>query len=172
MTCASPWRLRRTTLMLAAFAPVAAWASTHDAAPGGYKFPRADIVAALDAMHCRVPHGYVVKGRFLDKDHVAWAIVCRRDRRSTLLVFGDRRDEPPRVVFDVVRDDPERPDALDADAFMGVARPAYIRQHDEWYGNILPLPPIDHDGIELGGGNVSIIYYWYDGAWRQLSGAD
>ena len=55
---------------------------------------------------------------------------------------------------------------------LGVASPRYIQERYEVYGGLEP-PPLDHDGVndafvEKG----SVVWYWYEGQWLQLTGAD
>ena len=48
----------------------------------------------------------------------------------------------------------------------------YIVDHARWYGGDLP-PKIDHEGInEAFIEKASVVYYWYEGAWLKLRGAD
>jgi hypothetical protein len=55
---------------------------------------------------------------------------------------------------------------------LGVADSHYILSHYEAYGSLKP-PPLDHEGIndcfvEKG----STVWYWFDGQWLPLTGAD
>ncbi len=48
----------------------------------------------------------------------------------------------------------------------------YILDHYRAYGGPEP-PPIDHQGIDdIFVGKASVTFYWYNGTWRQLQGAD
>jgi hypothetical protein len=39
-------------------------------------------------------------------------------------------------------------------------------------GSVIKLPPLDHDGIEYGGEQASVIHFCHKGKWLRLPGAD
>ena len=136
----------------------------------------------LEDRGCSIPQPYdarspvnVITGRFTAATAMDWAILCSRDRTSTILVFR------AGSVSDVT----ELASRQDADFLQGtstgdagfsrslsVANPGYIRRHYEAYGGPQP-PPLHHDGIDDGFlGKASIVHYWHEGRWLQLQGAD
>ena len=55
---------------------------------------------------------------------------------------------------------------------IGVAEPEYIRDHHAAYGGPQP-PPLEHDGIDdVFLEKASVVWYWHNGEWLQLTGAD
>jgi hypothetical protein len=55
---------------------------------------------------------------------------------------------------------------------IAVARPEYIREQQRRHGGAL-LPAVTHDGIEdLFVKKASSVWYWQDGQWFRLTGAD
>ena len=151
--------------------------------PAKFKGLRSEVVRTLEALHCRVPQRVgdnsphnVVKGEFLRKGSTAWAVLCWHDGRESILVFDAQGDKP---VVSLGDDDNSGPTGEwggskhdDYTGTIGRATPKYILQHDEWYGNIPPAPKIEHDGINAGSDKGSVIFYFHDGKWRTLSGAD
>ena len=141
------------------------------------------MVKTLEAMHCRIPQtsgtkspNNVVKGQFLRRGSSAWAVLCWHDGRESILVFDAHSDKPVASLWDDEGSSvPGVPNSSGNEDYMGylaTATPKYILQHDEWYGNIPPAPKIEHDGIDAGSDKGSVIYYFHDGKWRTLSGAD
>ncbi len=136
----------------------------------------------LERRGCAIPQPYaaksasnVITGRFTSSTTIDWAVLCSRERTSTILVF--RAGSTSDIA--------EFANRADADFLQGtgtgdagfsrglsVADPGTIRIHYEAYGGP-QLPPLDHDGIDDAFlGKVSVIHYWHEGHWLQLQGAD
>lgn len=117
----------------------------------------------------------MISGRFRDSGQVDWAVLCSRDRASTILVYwgGSTND---------VTDLAEAPDdewlqdvghgRIGFSRFIRTAAPDAIL-HERRADGSSDMPPITHDGIEQGMiEKGSSIYYWNAGSWEQLPGAD
>jgi len=121
------------------------------------------------------PHN-VIRGAFTAAGQEDIAVLCSRNRVSSILVF---RGGSIESVAELAR----KPDsaflqvagAQQEIAFsrtIGVADADYIRRHYEWYGGPKP-PPLDHAGInDAFTEKASVVWYWYRGRWLRLTGAD
>ena len=118
------------------------------------------------------PHN-VISGHFQVPGRKDWAVLCSIDRMSRILMYkgGD------------VRSLYEKPDSASPDRdwvqggigfsrSIGAADSKTITRYNlEFAGP--ELPPIDHQGLaEMYVGKASTIYYWHDGSWLELQGAD
>jgi hypothetical protein len=123
----------------------------------------------------KVPHN-VVRGRFTSGAQTDIAVLCSRQRVSVIMVF---RGGTTASVSEVAK----RPDAdflqvvgeggvVGFSRAVGTADPRYIQEHHRRYGG--PTPPrLDHDGInDIFVGKASVVWYWSEGKWLQLQGAD
>jgi hypothetical protein len=166
--------------------PDDAWAKadgqTRRLHPSAFPTLPSTVVGELQRLGCTIPQTdgelkphNVVTGRFLSAANHDWAVLCSRDRVSSILVF-------PNGAVDDVREVEASPDAdwlqgmgggrIGFSRAIGVADARYIVSHYEEYGG--PKPPLlDHDGInhmfvEKG----STVLYWRQGNWLRLQGAD
>lgn len=150
--------------------------------PSAFANVPSKIVNELQRLGCTIPQTdgelkphNVITGRFLSAANRDWAVLCSRDRVSSILVF-------PNGAVDDVREIESSPDAnwlqgmggsqIVFSRAIGVADARYIVSHYEEYGGPKP-PPLDHQGInhmfvEKG----STVLYWRQGKWLQLQGAD
>lgn len=125
--------------------------------------------------HDAVPHN-VITGEFARKGQTDWAVLCSKNRVSSILVFwrGSTKSvaeiarEPDRIYLQVV-------DSYGKVGFSrgisGVGKD-YILKHYREYGGLKP-PPIDHQGIDNGYDEKgSVILYYFRGKWLRLQGAD
>lgn len=111
----------------------------------------------------------VVRGRFTGADHDDWAALCTRVR-TQILVFR------PDSTIDSV--------PASNDNVLGVAEPAYIIGHLEWYGEDSSGASlkgkgdslrrvITHQGIEEADFHCcSTVHYWDGRRWAEYPGAD
>jgi hypothetical protein len=122
----------------------------------------------------RRPHN-VIKGRFRNRKELDWAVLCSRNRVSSILVF---RGGSTRHV-DEIRQSADRhflqwmgPVGIAFSRVLHVASPTRIRQYYEAFGG--PKPPrMDHDGIEDAyRGKASTVLYRHAGRWLELTGMD
>ena len=121
-----------------------------------------------DRLH-NVIHGHFRRGRQTD-----WAVVCSRNRVSTILVFWDGRANN-------VSELEQLPDAGFLQGWGGdtivfsrpiaVASEAHIR--DYFRRDEAKPPVLEHAGIEdIFLGKASKVWYWHTGKWVYLTGAD
>ncbi len=130
---------------------------------------------------CTIPQSYaatrphnVIRGAFRSADAIDWAVLCSRKRTSAILVYwqGD-----PRTV-DTLADHADRSglavvttNVIGYTRSITVATPAEIQRHHDDYGGPTP-PPLTHDGIADGLEGGSSVWFWHDGRWLKLTGAD
>jgi hypothetical protein len=124
--------------------------------------------------HAEQPHN-VIKGEFAKPGQTDWAILCSVGGVSSILVYWNGSTaNPPRIAemkdFDSLQD--SGADGITYGRAIDPVDRAYILQHYQWYGGTKP-PPLDHKGIddefvEKG----SVVFYFYQGKWLQLTGAD
>ena len=142
-----------------------------------------DVRRALERRGCTIPQDYnyktphnIIRGRFTTSTEDDLAVLCSKERVSLILVF--RSGSPANVLEVASRPDREYLQGLgDSNIgfsrLLGVASQKYIRKY---YANHIgpePLPPLDHDGIEDAfDGKGSVIWYWDNGQWLDLPGAD
>ena len=168
-------------------APAAEWtradAETVRLAPSRFGSLPAAVRKELDRRGCRVPQTYaatadrpdnVIRGRFTSATTIDWAVLCSRQRRSTVLVF--RGGGVAKIDELAPGDDVGRLQSI-GEGRIGYSRAIYpaspsdIRAHNP--DPDPPLPVLDHAGIhdafiEKG----SVIWYWSGGRWRELAGAN
>lgn len=137
----------------------------------------------LEHRSCTIPQlwdalapGNVVHGHFRTARETDWAVLCSVNRASTLLVYwGGRVDS-----VDQLAPAPDRTYLQDvAEGRIGFSRAispvdvSFVREHYRGYGGAQPRPRIDHDGVgDAFVGKASIVWYWYQGKWLELPGAD
>jgi hypothetical protein len=158
-------------------------AATVRLTPAAFAGMGADLREALERRGCLVPQSFsnpvphnIVRGRFTSAAQLDIAVLCSRQRASAILVF---RGGSAALVAELAG----RPDAdflqvvgsgavVGYSRALGVADPTFIQQHHERYGGPKP-PPLDHDGInDIFVGKASVVWYWHNGRWLQLQGAD
>ena len=137
----------------------------------------------LQAKRCTIPQydnnprpHNVIRGHFARAGQDDWAVLCSRNRVSTILVFwnGSTR-RPSEIAKAADRNFLQGTDGRDGIGFsrvIAVADKKYILDHYKAYGGPRP-PPITHQGIDDGFmEKASVILYFYRGRWRELQGAD
>jgi hypothetical protein len=119
--------------------------------------------------------GNVVSGHFRTAAQLDWAVLCSINRVSRILVYW--AGQADSVADLAVGADKELLQGVGAGRIgysraIGVAKADVIRQNYQWYGGTSP-PPLDHEGIEDAFvEKASVIWYWYQGQWLMLTGAD
>ncbi len=117
----------------------------------------------------------MVRGRFTNAADTDVAILCSTGQASRILVF--RSGDVSQVAELAHQPDDGYHQRVDGRSVgfsraLGVATPRYIQEHYEAYGGTKP-PPLDHDGInDMFVEKASIVWYWHEGRWLQLQGAD
>jgi hypothetical protein len=117
----------------------------------------------------------VIKGEFAKPGQTDWAILCSVGGVSSILVYWNGSTANPARIAEMKDLDSLQDSGADGITYGRAIDPvdrAYILQHYQWYGGTKP-PPLDHKGIddefvEKG----SVVFYFYQGKWLQLTGAD
>jgi hypothetical protein len=136
----------------------------------------------LGRRHCSIPQSFgvnrphnIVHGFFNDGNATDWAVLCSRERVSTILVFWDEQaqkvaelsSEPDANSLQVVL-----PGEIGFSRAIGVATPATIRGYHRAFADG-GLPALSHSGInDAFVGKGSVVWYWHRGKWLRLTGAD
>lgn len=142
----------------------------------------APVAATLRARRCTIPQpdspgqpANVIRGEFIRSGQTGWAVLCSVNHASSILVFRDASDRNPYAVS-------TQPDRAYLQLLergqVGYSRQItaagrdFILTHYRAYGGPKP-PPIDHQGIDDAFlGKASCAWYFHDGRWLQLQGAD
>ena len=140
------------------------------------------VTEELERRGCTIPQAYVdrrphnvISGRFRDRSHVDWAILCSRNRLSAILIFWAGSTHDVTTLG-------ESPDEGWLQG-IGDAKVEYSRviataseeamQHNRRVYDAPRYPPIVHEGIEDAFAEKgSKVHYWYEGRWHQLPGGD
>jgi hypothetical protein len=140
------------------------------------------LTTELTRRHCSIPQSFgaksphkIIRGFFNDGNLRDWAVLCSRERVSTILVFWDEQTQnvaelasaPDANSLQVVR-----PGEIGFSRAIGVATPTSIRGYHSAFGDGV-LPPLSHSGINDGFvGKGSVVWNWHQGTWLRLTGAD
>jgi hypothetical protein len=138
--------------------------------------------AVLQSRHCTIPQPNndgparnVIQGEFFGKRQKGWAVLCSSGGKSSILVFRNNYDSSP----DEIAKSPDSQFLIDtwqgetvySREISAVDQKFILRRHRA-YGGPKP-PPIDHNGIDDAFlEKASITWYWHNGEWMQLQGAD
>jgi hypothetical protein len=120
------------------------------------------------------PHN-VIRGAFLRKKQIDWAVLCSIAGRSTILVFPRGASQPAAEL--AAADDENfvqevMPGRSGFSRAIGAVGRKHILEFYEAYGGPKP-PPMDHQGInDAFVEKASGVHYFYKGEWLELSGAD
>jgi hypothetical protein len=139
------------------------------------------VAQVLEGRHCTIPQtsqtaiNNVIRGEFFRKGEAGWAALCSAGGKTALLAFRNYGDTTPDTILSN-----EDKDYLQGTGegkieysrqITGVGRD-FIMGHYRAYGGPEP-PPIDHQGIDDAFvGKASVTWYFYDGKWLRLQGAD
>jgi hypothetical protein len=140
------------------------------------------VAGVLRARNCTVPQPFshgparnVIRGEFFAKGQIGWAVLCSVNDSTTLLAFRSDRDTNPHTL--VTSEDRASLQGLGNDT-VGYSREItavsrdFIMGHYRAYGGPEP-PPIDHQGVDDAFlGKASTTWYFHQGKWLQLQGAD
>jgi len=140
------------------------------------------VAGVLRARNCRVPQPpadgaprNVIRGEFFAKGEAGWAVLCSVNNSTALLAFRNGRDTTPDTV--TTSEDRNYLQGLDG-GNIGYSREItaagrdFIMRHYRAYGGPEP-PPIDHHGIDDAFlEKASITWYFHNGKWLGLQGAD
>jgi hypothetical protein len=174
------------TLLAAQLPPPEAWAradaATRRLAPSEFSDLPQPVRAELDRRGCSIPQAYtggpphnVVRGAFRSAGQHDVAVLCSRARTSAILIFwgGDPRSaseiaaQPDANFLQEVA-----PGRIGFSRAIAAASPESIRQRSRRYADPLP-PSVAHDGIhDAFIEKASVVWYWHEGKWLQLAGAN
>lgn len=140
------------------------------------------VAEVLRARNCRVPQPSadgparnVIRGEFFAKGEAGWAVLCSVNNSTALLAFRSDRDTHPDTV--TTSDDRNYVQGLDDHRIrysraITAADRDFIMRHYRAYGGPEP-PPIDYHGIhDAFLEKASITWYFHNGKWLRLQGAD
>jgi hypothetical protein len=120
------------------------------------------------------PHN-VIKGEFIHKGQIDWAVLCSLNRVSTILIFRNAAEHDPLELASESDIDNLQSVAGNAIGYSRTISPVdrqFILDHYRAYGGPKP-PTIDHQGInDAFVEKASVVYYFHEGKWLQLTGAD
>jgi hypothetical protein len=139
------------------------------------------VAGVLRARNCRVPQPSadgaarnVIRGEFFGRGEAGWAVLCSVNNSTALLAFRSDRDTNP----DTVSTSDDRNYLQWLDDSIGYSREItaadrdFIMRHYRAYGGPEP-PPIGHDGIDDAFlEKASITWFFHNGKWVRLQGAD
>jgi hypothetical protein len=140
------------------------------------------VAGVLRARNCRAPQPSfegaprnVIRGEFFAQGEAGWAVLCSANNSTALLAFRNDRDTNPDTV--ATSEDRDYLQGLNGNQ-IGYSRQIiaagrdFIMRHYRAYGGPEP-PPIDHHGIDDAFlEKASITWYFYQGKWLRLQGAD
>lgn len=142
----------------------------------------ANLARELQRRGCTVPQethakraNNVVKGEFAKPGQTDWAVLCSVAGVSKILVFWNGSEKNPAALApseDRIYIQAFRKDQFWYSRGIGAVGRNFITLHHEAYGGP-KLPPINHEGIDDGFmGKSSVVWYFYQGQWLKLIGAD
>jgi len=151
-------------------------------APSSFKQLPQELIRELERRGCTIPQVWaysqphnVIRGEFLKKAQVDWAVLCSINMKSSILVFANGSPSNPMRVAE--GEDLHILQGI-GDGKIGYSREIspvdekYIMDHYRAHGGPKP-PPIDHLGInDAFVEKASVVLYFYQGKWLQLTGAD
>lgn len=140
------------------------------------------LVTELRRRQCLVPQSFstrqphnVIRGRLNDGAVLDWAVLCSRDLSSKILVFWDGKanavaelaPRPDKTYLQVVASG-----GIGFSRAINIATPTDMRRYQQAFGGPR-LPPSSHEGInDAFVEKASIVWYWRQGKWLKLQGAD
>jgi len=173
-------------LLLSQLPPADEWSKadsrTQRLVPSAFQNLPPAVRAELERRGCTIPQTYlnrtphnVIRGEFSRAGQIDWAALCSHERVSSIVVF--RGGDPKDVAEIAVRPDADFLQTVTADQIgfsraISAASPEYIREHHRRYGGPTP-PSLPHAGInDAFVGKGSSVWYWHEGRWLPLTGAD
>jgi hypothetical protein len=150
--------------------------------PSAFAELPAKVRLVLQSRGCRIPQTYegsgphnVIQGRFATPGQSDWAVLCSKERNSSILIFWNGSDAAPAEIHSAPDSNYLTPLENGKAGFSrAISRVGkdFILEHYKAYGGPAP-PPLDHDGIndeflEKG----STVHYFYRGQWLMLTGSD
>ncbi len=141
------------------------------------------VISYLQKRGCTIPQvsgltkpNNVIRGQFAKPNQYDWAVLCSRNRVSSILVFwnGSTKSvaEIARTNDEVYSHTMNDGREVGYDRLIDVVDRDYILDHYHAYGGKKP-PQIRHQGInDIYVEKASEVHYFYRNRWLQLQGAD
>jgi hypothetical protein len=141
-----------------------------------------NLIKELERRGCTIPQetyskkrNNVIKGAFAKPGQTDWAVLCSVKGVSTILVFWNGSEKNPaalaptedRIYIQGVK----KYQFWYSRGIRAIGRD-FIMRHHQAYGGPQP-PPINHQGIDDAlVEKTSVVWYFYEGQWLKLTGAD
>lgn len=166
------------------------WARADSAivrlAPDRFPALPAPVSADLARRGCRIPqpsHDHspderhnVIRGTFTGVGRADWAVLCSIRDTSVILVYPEDASTPSDSLDSAADRNYLQgmgPEGIAFSRRIDVAPPAAIRRYAQAFDGPRPPEPLDHEGIDNAFlGKASVIYYFHEGKWLRLQGAD
>jgi hypothetical protein len=120
------------------------------------------------------PHN-VIKGEFIRRGQIDWAVLCSLNRISSILIFRNASEQNPSELAreaDIEKLQGVGGDVIGYTRAISSVGKQFILDHHRSYGGP-KLPPIEHQGInDAFVGKTSVVHYFRAGSWLQLTGED
>ncbi|MGB1563188.1 MAG: hypothetical protein ACPHN2_16975 [Sinimarinibacterium flocculans] len=142
------------------------------------------IVDELETLGCNIGQSYLrsgvpnaLRGEFLQSGQLDWVVLCSEDQNLSVLIFPGGGSPAQAIVGpweDEVSVEMLAPDRWrwGFQHFIQAVGEREVHGYHRAYGGPKP-PPITHAAIEVYCCEKgSTVYYWHEGAWLELSGAD
>jgi hypothetical protein len=141
------------------------------------------VRAELLRRGCTIPQVYadgrphnIVRGAFRNAGQTDVAVLCSRGRSSAILVMQD--GDPGNVSEIAPKQDADflqliGPGKVGFSREISLASPEYIREQHRRHGGPAPPQQLTHAGIDDAFiEKASVVWYWHQGKWLQLTGTD
>lgn len=140
------------------------------------------VIRELQRRGCTIPQPpsasklhNVISGAFAKPGQTDWAVLCSLKGVSTILVFWNASEKNPAEI--ATMEDRTflqgiSPERIAYSRAISAVGKDFIMRHYNAYGG--PKPPhIDHQGVDDAFlEKASVTWYFYDGKWLKLTGAD
>src|SRR5438093_470411 len=144
--------------------------------------PQETASESLAPWYAKKPNN-VIKGVFARPGQIDWAVLCSVKGVSTILVFWNGSEENPAAIVPAADSKYLQGAGGTISLFKGdqwaysrriepMGMADIVRYHDQEHLGI-PLPPIEHQGInDEDEGKAFLVWYYYDGQWLKVAGGD
>ena len=150
--------------------------------PAAFSGLPGNVVRELQRRGCTIPQtAYtkkphnVISGEFAKSGQTDWAVLCSVKGVSTILVFWNGSEKNPAEIAtmeDRIFLQGISPEKIGYSRELTPVGKDFIVRHYDAYGGTKP-PPIDHLGIDDAFlEKASVVWYFYNGKWLKLTGAD
>ena len=138
------------------------------------------IVSFLEKRNCTVPQTFndptphnVVRGQFARRGQFDWAILCSRNRVSSILVFWNGSTKSVAEIAS--EDDKDYLQKIDDTENIGFSRAIRVVGKDrvfDYYGEYggRKPPTVKNQGINDAAGDASSVYYFHRQRWLRVQG--